>query len=44
VLLSIGTTACGASAVEGQYQHVLDRATPSHRVGRRTLQLVPSAC
>ena len=31
VLLSIVTTACGASMVEVQYRHALERTTPPHQ-------------
>src|ERR1035437_9244229 len=39
VLLSVGTTACGSSAVEAQWQHVVERTTPPHQTGPRDVTL-----
>ena len=40
VLLSVGTTACGGSAVEAQYQHVVERTTTPHQPVLRDVTLV----
>ena len=40
VLLSVGTTACGGSAVEAQYQHVVERTTTPHQPVPRDVTLV----
>jgi hypothetical protein len=40
VVLSLGTTACGDSAVETQYQHVVERTTPPHQTVPRDVTLV----
>ena len=39
VLLSVGTTACGSSAVEAQWQHVVERTTPPHQTVPRDVTL-----
>jgi len=39
VLLSVGATACGGSAVEAQWQHVVERTTPPHQTVPRDVTL-----
>ena len=40
VLLSVGTTACGASTIEIQYQHALERTAPPRQAVPRDVILV----
>jgi hypothetical protein len=39
VLLCVGTTACGSSAVVAQWQHVVERTTPPHQTVPRNVTL-----
>jgi hypothetical protein len=39
VSLSVGATACGGSAVEAQWQHVVERTTPPHQTVPRDVTL-----